>query len=64
MAEADPRLKTALADRYAIDRELGHGGMATVYLARDPKHDRHCPIVRQRGDRGRMGRRVWQRHLA
>src|SRR2546425_12157680 len=30
----------ALADRYAIEREVGHGGMATVYLARDPKHDR------------------------
>jgi eukaryotic-like serine/threonine-protein kinase len=27
-------------ERYAIDRELGHGGMATVYLARDLKHDR------------------------
>src|SRR5437016_12025015 len=31
---------TALADRYAIERELGRGGMATVYLARDLKHDR------------------------
>ncbi len=27
-------------ERYAIERELGHGGMATVYLARDLKHDR------------------------
>ena len=27
------RLKAALADRYAIERELGSGGMATVYLA-------------------------------
>jgi eukaryotic-like serine/threonine-protein kinase len=34
------RLRDALADRYALDRELGHGGMATVYLARDLKHDR------------------------
>jgi hypothetical protein len=34
------RLNTALADRYAIERELGHGGMATVYLARDVKHGR------------------------
>ena len=34
------RLKTALADRYIIERELGAGGMATVYLARDLKHDR------------------------
>jgi serine/threonine protein kinase len=34
------RLRAALADRYAIERELGQGGMATVYLARDLKHDR------------------------
>jgi len=34
------RLKVALAERYAIERELGAGGMATVYLARDLKHDR------------------------
>jgi serine/threonine-protein kinase len=34
------RLRTALADRYTIERELGRGGMATVYLARDLKHDR------------------------
>jgi len=34
------RLHTALADRYRLERELGAGGMATVYLARDLKHDR------------------------
>ena len=33
-------LKAALADRYEIDREIGSGGMATVYLARDLRHDR------------------------
>jgi eukaryotic-like serine/threonine-protein kinase len=34
------RLTAALADRYRIERELGAGGMATVYLAHDLKHDR------------------------
>ena len=38
------RLTTALADRYSIERELGHGGMATVYLAHDVKHDRHVAL--------------------
>ncbi len=33
MLEITSRLSTALADRYAIERELGSGGMATVYLA-------------------------------
>ena len=33
-------LQEALRDRYAIERELGRGGMATVYLARDLRHDR------------------------
>ncbi len=37
-------LSAALADRYAIERELGAGGMATVYLARDLKHDRAVAI--------------------
>ena len=37
-------LKTALADRYVIERELGEGGMATVYLAHDVKHDREVAV--------------------
>ena len=40
MSDLLDRLKTALADRYTIERELGRGGMAVVYLARDVKHDR------------------------
>src|SRR6059036_376158 len=38
------RLTAALAGRYAIERELGAGGMATVYLARDLKHDREVGL--------------------
>jgi serine/threonine protein kinase len=34
------RLRASLADRYQIERELGRGGMATVFLAHDLKHDR------------------------
>jgi serine/threonine-protein kinase len=42
-AELDS-LRTALADRYAIDRELGQGGMATVYLAHDLRHERDVAV--------------------
>jgi len=38
------RLNTALADRYRIERLLGAGGMATVYLAQDLRHDRHVAL--------------------
>ena len=38
------RLRTALAERYRIERELGRGGMATVYLAEDLKHHREVAI--------------------
>ncbi|HET8649603.1 MAG TPA: serine/threonine-protein kinase, partial [Gemmatimonadales bacterium] len=38
------RLQAALAGRYALVRELGHGGMATVYLARDAQADREVAI--------------------
>ena len=37
-------LQTALAGRYAFERELGRGGMATVYLARDLTRDRHVAV--------------------
>jgi eukaryotic-like serine/threonine-protein kinase len=38
------RLRTALADRYRLERELGAGGMATVYLAHDLRHDRRVAV--------------------
>ena len=44
MSDTLTRLTTALADRYRLDRELGAGGMATVYLAHDIKHDRDVAI--------------------
>jgi serine/threonine-protein kinase len=42
--DATSSLAAALAGRYAIEREIGRGGMATVYLARDIKHDRHVAL--------------------
>ena len=44
MSGTPERLSAALADRYTIERELGTGGMATVYLAHDIKHDRKVAI--------------------
>ncbi len=44
------RLAAALADRYRIERELGAGGMATVYLAHDLKHEREVAIKVLRED--------------
>jgi Tol biopolymer transport system component len=44
MSEVPDRLNAALEDRYRIERELGAGGMATVYLAEDLKHDRKVAI--------------------
>ena len=44
MSAVPERLSAALAARYRIDRELGQGGMATVYLAQDLKHDRQVAI--------------------
>ena len=44
MSDAQPRLAAALADRYRIERELGAGGMATVYLALDLRHDRQVAL--------------------
>ena len=44
MADAPLRLQNALSDRYRIEREIGRGGMATVYLAEDLKHHRSVAI--------------------
>ena len=44
MTDTFERLRTALADRYRVERELGQGGMATVYLAEDLKHGRPVAI--------------------
>jgi len=44
MTDALTRLTDALSDRYRIERELGAGGMATVYLAADLKHERPVAI--------------------
>src|SRR5438552_10734677 len=44
MTDTPSHLTTALADRYRIERELGQGGMATVYLAQDLRHDRKVAL--------------------
>ena len=44
MTDITERLSTAIADRYRIERHLGQGGMATVYLAEDLKHDRKVAL--------------------
>ena len=42
--DATATLNAALTGRYEIERELGRGGMATVYLARDLRHDRRVAV--------------------
>src|SRR5574341_946537 len=44
LTDALARLAAALTDRYRIERELGQGGMATVYLAHDVRHDRKVAL--------------------
>src|SRR6476659_2612244 len=44
MIDSLEQLKSALAGRYTFERELGRGGMATVYLARDLRHRRTVAI--------------------
>ncbi len=44
MVELGPKLQAALSGKYTIERELGRGGMATVFLAQDLKHHRQVAI--------------------
>ena len=46
------KLQSSLSDRYRIEREIGAGGMATVYLARDLRHDRDVAIKLLRPELG------------
>ncbi len=52
MSDTIETLKASLSDRYRVERELGAGGMATVYLAHDLKHDRDVAIKVLRPDLG------------
>ncbi len=45
MSDTVARLNAALEGRYRVERELAEGGMATVYLADDPGHERTVAII-------------------
>lgn len=57
---ADPSgmLRSALAERYRAERELARGGMATVFLARDLRHDREVAIKVLRRSSPRSSARI------
>ena len=50
MPTLDERLTRSLVDRYAIERQVGEGGMATVFLARDIRHNRRVALKVLRED--------------
>jgi eukaryotic-like serine/threonine-protein kinase len=65
VADLPSELAAALRDRYALEHELGHGGMATVYLARDLKHDRPVALKIIRPElSSRAGSERFQREIA
>jgi serine/threonine protein kinase len=56
-------LEAALASRYTIERELGRGGMATVYLVQDLRHERPVALTSSSGSRIRRSigsNRCWR----
>jgi serine/threonine-protein kinase len=53
MSDIPQALASALADRYVLEREVGSGGMATVYLARDLRHKRSVALKVVRPELGR-----------
>src|SRR6266704_3279 len=58
-------LRDALAQRYAVERELGRGGMATVFLAEDVKHHRQVALKVLHPDIAEaIGVQDLERHLA
>jgi serine/threonine-protein kinase len=61
MSDIPERLRTALSGRYVVERELGAGGMATVYLARDLRHKRPVAVKVVRPELG--GREGVERFL-
>ena len=70
MTSTFSKLSAALADRYRIERELGVGGMATVYLAHDLKHERDVAIKVPHPDLGaalggeRFLAEMWRRAIS
>ena len=52
MADYLEHLGAALADRYTIEGEIGSGGMATVYLAEDLRHERNRKTIETTGSWG------------
>ena len=64
MTTPGERLTLSLATRYSIDRQVGEGGMATVFLARDIRHDRRVAIKFLREDVAeRMGAERFLREI-
>ena len=61
MSERLEELKAALKGRYEIEKELGRGGMATVYLAEDLKHERKVAGSFDRVGKEPVGRRCLSR---